>query len=747
MSVVQGQFYKNKTNTQLFRICHVSYIYQCIAYVEWNNALNKTHQSKPLVMSMEDVEHSVIQKEWLLDKDHQLSSFITKSDFALVADGKGGWIKSRDKKYKNIQPLTNEEFIEKHLYENGIRTHVLQLIECSDWKSEGAFYNALNKYITFGMSPNALLPVGYAKCGLNFTDNKAGKVNIKRGRLNNILKKSGQLSENENKLINNVTRGITAEDKKNIERLIRSLKHLHKITYSYLYRQYMKEYALVHITKEVEGEIREAVIPMDRSDNISLSQFRYHVKKIFTPAEFLKLKHGNIKFIKDYSPKQGVARDGVVGATFQYEIDATIADIYVRDPTNRSEVSSLGRPTFYIVIDNTSSMITGFYLGFEKPNWAGAAEALLSVCEDKVKLAKKYGVYIDASDWPCRHLPVRIIADNGVEYTEKNISSLLLSEIGITGAGFAPIYQGNCKGTCERILGKLGIQTFTNESGGVVKEPRREDQHASNLALWDIESLTASLIEAIVVHNKFAVRDYLHTKDMAIDRIGITPNDIFTYSLKREMNGGNLVTDEDMDKIRWALLQEREATVRHDGILLDGLWYKGLYATEAGWYEKAKFHKSFKIQVKRSNALPSIIWYRNDHNEIITFELDRHKSGQFDSPRLEISKQTQYEYRVQKELQQQELEQQEAILAKGVDDLRHENYRDLKGVKRSTRKSPAKGVKDREESRRKFERYIRESDNAQLFGGSFQAPSTLGDDDRLIEEEINQKLLKESDDD
>lgn len=433
----------------------------------------------------------------------------------------------------------------------------------------------------------------------------------------------------------------------------------------------------------------------------------------------------------------------VIGATFQYEIDATIADIYVRDPSNRSEISSLGRPTFYIVIDNTSSMITGFYLGFEKPNWAVAAEALLSVCEDKVKLAKKFGVYIDASDWPCRHLPVRIMADNGVEYTEKNISSLLLSEIGISGAGFAPIYQGNCKGTCERLLGKMGIQAFTNESGGVVKEPRREDQHASNLALWDIDTLTASLIKAILVHNKFAVRDYLHTKDMAIDRVGITPNDIFTYSLKREMNGGNLVADEDMDKIRWALLQEREATVRHDGILLDGLWYKGLYATEAGWYNRAKFKKSFKIQVKRSNALPSLIWYRNDHNEIIIFELDRHKSGQFDSPRIEISQHTQYEYRVEKELQQQELEQQEAILAKEVDDLRNENYKDSKGVKRSTRKSPAQGVKVREASRRDYERHKRETENAQRFGGGSQSTEMLPtDDDYSIQEEINNNLLK-----
>jgi putative transposase len=152
MSVVQGQFYKNKTNSQLFRICHVSYAHRCVAYVDWNIVLNKTHQKKPLVCSIEEVVGGILNKEWILDKGPQLSPLITKSDKALIDDGRISWIEKRDVQYRNIQPLTNDQFIEKHLYENGIRKHVLQLIESSDWKSEGAFYNALNKYITFGMS-------------------------------------------------------------------------------------------------------------------------------------------------------------------------------------------------------------------------------------------------------------------------------------------------------------------------------------------------------------------------------------------------------------------------------------------------------------------------------------------------------------------------------------------------------------------------------------------------------------------
>ncbi len=52
----------------------------------------------------------------------------------------------------------------------------------------------------------------------------------------------------------------------------------------------------------------------------------------------------------------------MAGPGSRYEIDATIADVYLLS-ADRQRV--IGRPTLYVVVDVFSRMVAGFYIGLE----------------------------------------------------------------------------------------------------------------------------------------------------------------------------------------------------------------------------------------------------------------------------------------------------------------------------------------------------------------------------------------------
>ncbi|MCO4191405.1 transposase, partial [Proteus terrae] len=81
---------------------------------------------------------------------------------------------------------------------------------------------------------------------------------------------------------------------------------------------------------------------------------------------------------KDVRPLSSTATSQALGPGSRYEIDATIADIYLVDHHDRQKI--IGRPTLYIVIDVFSRMITGFYIGFENPSYVVAMQAFVNAC-------------------------------------------------------------------------------------------------------------------------------------------------------------------------------------------------------------------------------------------------------------------------------------------------------------------------------------------------------------------------------
>lgn len=618
-----GQVITDEESKITYLVCHVNLRRKQAAVADMEQALSANNVSKPNIKQFSDIE-KMLKKQTANSSHYDMPAEMSYSDETLKRLGRHTWLKKRDRKFSFIEPLTSEKLICQYLYEHGIAAEVEQLLTSNRerlgdeaWQTTSAYYNAFNRFIVFGCTHNALLPVKLKNVGKNYflPDKIDEPSNIKRGR-----------GKADNSQSRSKSMGITEEHKKRIRQVVAFMKSKEgrkrypKFTYYKAIEIYQYNFESISLERIIDNVKTETRIPFDECDSLSESQLRYHFKQIVNKTEYLKIRYGYITYEKDYADRQGSAHDGVIGATFRYEVDATVLDLYIRYPFDTSGQFSMGRPVLYLVIDVFSTAIVGFYIGFDGPNWAGASQALVNACSDKVEFAAKFGVIITQDDWPAHHIPVEVTVDNGTEHPDRLITSVLKSEIGIRGYNFTAVFRGDAKGIVERKFKTLNDATVHYIPGALPEAPQRGEQHPSNHAILDYDSLVAEIINVIVLYNNSADRLNRFNINAIREDIDITPNALFKHSLKQEMNGGRVVTSEDTGRIRWAFLPEELASVRSDGVYLDGLVYYSDYAKKAGWFTRAKHSGAFKIPVKRWRQWTSHIWHKTEDNQYIRFD-------------------------------------------------------------------------------------------------------------------------------
>ena len=123
---------------------------------------------------------------------------------------------------------------------------------------------------------------------------------------------------------------------------------------------------------------------VEKANRPTIRQFRYFYNREYKKAQRLEARTHPGIYKKDVRPLTSTATASVLGPGSRYEIDATIADIYLVDDEDRSKI--IGRPTIYIVIDVFSRMIAGFYIGFDNPSYVVAMQAVVNACIDKLPI-------------------------------------------------------------------------------------------------------------------------------------------------------------------------------------------------------------------------------------------------------------------------------------------------------------------------------------------------------------------------
>lgn len=159
-----------------------------------------------------------------------------------------------------------------------------------------------------------------------------------------------------------------------------------------------------------EGD-EEKIQVWDQNRIPTYPQFYYwYIKEQDVKKDFIS-RHSEKKFATEQREITGSSTMEVYGPGSRYQIDETVADVYLLSSVTRSKV--IGRPIVYAIMDVYSRMVTGIYIGLEGPSWIGAMMALDNSISDKVEYCQQYDIQINQYEWPCTYLPECILADRG----------------------------------------------------------------------------------------------------------------------------------------------------------------------------------------------------------------------------------------------------------------------------------------------------------------------------------------------
>jgi Integrase core domain/Mu transposase, C-terminal len=456
-------------------------------------------------------------------------------------------------------------------------------------------YRLLRRYWQRGMTPNALLP-DYYRSGAAGKDKPV--TDKKRGRPRVY---SGDLGMN-----------IDAEARKRFMSII-TLEYgrNRKLDLAKAYMELLNRYYSVSDISEETGQqrvVRLASYP-------SLAQFRYWFEKDNDTFDIDRTRRTPRVYDKDMRAILGTSTSEVIGPGSRYQIDATIADIYLVSRYDRNKI--VGRPVLYVLVDVFSRMVVGIYAGFEGPSWVGAMMALANTAADKVEYCRQYGLDIQPHHWPCHALPEVLLSDRG-ETAGDGIKTLIRN-FNVHVETAAP-YRADWKGVVEQRFRLLQadfgpyvpgyIQTDYRERGG--------DDYRLDATL-DIDDFTSIILLCVLTaNNKRALTQYHRDRDMVADGVRPIPAELWEWGVQRR--SGRL-KHYPHEMVKLSLLPLDEASVTESGIRFFGCFYDCQQAREKHWYEHARQSKTWKVKISYDPRCMNTIYLHDDREHFIACSL------------------------------------------------------------------------------------------------------------------------------
>jgi hypothetical protein len=500
------------------------------------DALNKTKQEAFLNGVHQEINESSLairEKAWSLIKD-----IVNKEPDIFDSEKRGGMVNEIMEKYKTTKPTV---------------------------------YKYLRRYWQRGKTPNALLP-DYKKSGGRGKQKTAGEK--KRGRPPKYGPVGINVDESTKKIFRIALEKYYLTNKKN------SIPAAYKMMIKEFYAE---DYYFENGVKKV--------IVSDASKLPTQDQFRYWYNKEYTLQESTIARQGLKKYDKDFRAILGSSTIETIGPGSRYQIDATVADVYLISRYNPDWI--IARPVVYLVVDVFSRMVVGMYIGLEGPSWAGAMMALANVVTDKQAFCLEYGIEIPKSAWPSEHLPDVLLADRG-ELEGFHVERLI-SAFNLHVENAAP-YRADWKGIVEKQFDTIQRKVKPFLPGYVDKDFQERGSRDYRLdAKLTLEQFTQLIIKQVIYYNtKHYLKDYLRDVDMIRDEVQPTPLELWNWGIQNR-SGKLRYFPEDTVKLH--LLPQSQATVTFKGIKLKNMLYSCERALKESWFPTARQKGSWKVAV------------------------------------------------------------------------------------------------------------------------------------------------------
>lgn len=415
-------------------------------------------------------------------------------------------------------------------------------------------YRWLRRYWQFGMCENALIG-RYDLCG------GLGKAKTFKSKRNGRVRTRSQ------------GEGVPITDQiKALFRVViaKSFLNENKFDFDYAYNQLLISYG-----------VKIPANPVDLINVPTERQFKYFYQKEYTSIEVTRKREGEINYLKEFSPSLGTSTAEVPGPGYLYQIDATIADVYLVSEQDRTEI--IGRPTMYFVVDVFSRSIVGLYIGLENPSWVSAMEALGNAMADKVAYCAEYDIEITTDLWPMQGLPEHIIGDKG-EMLGRH--SEVLSKSFHVEIQNTPAYRADWKGIVERYFRTIQTSMKPFVEGYVTKNPIGKKRHGNDYrqdGILTLKEFTKMIIKIVLYYNNDNVVSTYDIDSGVPRKIPANPLTLWNWGIEYRTG---LLRRPDPELVKVNLLPHTNATVTEHGLKLFGCYYSCKQALEWGWFEE-----------------------------------------------------------------------------------------------------------------------------------------------------------------
>ena len=480
----------------------------------------------------------------------------------------------REKAWSIIQGLVENE---PDIYRPDRRGKLLKAALGEHKVTLPTLYRYLRRYWQRGQTPNSLLP-DYANSGGRGKERElSGK---KRGRPRVYGRQDGV----------NVTKDMRQVFRVAIDRYYaeKNSKFTLKGAYDEMIRTFFSEKridpesgAIIHLAK---GDFADAGFP-------TVTQFRYWFDKGHDTLDVKRNRVGARVYDKDMRGLLSTSAVETWGPGARYQIDATLADVYLVSRLNRDRI--IGRPVLYVVIDVFSRMIVGLYVGLEGPSWVGAMMALANTAADKIVYCKQFGRDIEMGDWPCHHLPASLLGERGE--IESRYIETLANNFRVNVENTAP-YRADWKGIVEQRFRLLPAKFRPYVPGYIQCDFRQRGGKDYRLdAVLDIQQFTRIIIDCVLHYNNHhEIKGYDKSRDMVSDNVPAIPIELWEWGIANR-SGQLRVYPE--DRVRFSLLPVASASITELGIYHDGCYYSCTLAVEQRWFDRARQKGRWRVSI------------------------------------------------------------------------------------------------------------------------------------------------------
>ena len=495
----------------------------------------------------------------------------------------------RDRAFELIRSLVEDE---PAIYDAHRRANMLRAREKETGVKMNNIYAYLGRYWKGGMTPDALLP-DLTRRG--------------RGRSSSFVaaKRLGRpKKEGENGKI------LVPEDYEKFAEAIRG--HYKSDTKPTLHDTYDWMISHLYTLPRFPGDTDPGQLPPDEKP--SFMQFYYWHRKNRDAVGENKSREGG-RYDLACRGTTGKSETHVMGPASVAQIDATIADFYLVRENSRDEV--VGRPVVFFIKDVKTRMVMGMHVTLENASWDSALMALKNAAEDKVEYCRRFGIEITPGEWPCRHLPLSITADNG-ELGGAGVEGVI-AQLGITVENTPP-YRGDLKAVIENTFSQMDMSLRYIVPGHVDRDDgQRGAVNRRKEACLDIRSFTQLVIRSVLYYNNsHYMESYQKTPEMRARHVRPVPRELWNYGMQYEAGALRTVSREDICRV---LLPRDRASVTESGICFGGLYYTCAPAQEESWFDKARSSGRWKVPVTYDPTCVDHIYIHSDDGGMITCSL------------------------------------------------------------------------------------------------------------------------------